>query len=226
MTAPAPAPAPPRRLRTRAGADTVRAAPPRAARATSATAYADTAIPIPSLSGRTGTAGALPVLDRPARPTARPRWSPAPSPLTVTRPVPRSRAPRAPFVILLLLLMGAGLMCLLLLNTALAQNAFRVHDLQIRSSALADEEQALSMRLDGLSDPASLAARATQLGMVPSGMPEYLSPGAPLPAGARVIDTDPFSGVVTIVVPPPGQTARQAPATSAPAGNGPAGGAR
>ncbi len=204
----------------------------------SARGHADTAIPIPSLGGRAGGAGgATSVLDSPRRRAGEPRWSSAPSPLRIDQPPARGHAPRAPFVILLLLLMGGGLMCLLLLNTALAQSAFKVHDLRQTSSDLMDEEQALSMRLDRLSDPANLAARAAQLGMVPGGIPQYLPAGAPLPPGARVIGTDPSSDVVTVVVSPPGRTAAGAasaggaPADAAggtsPAGGGsPAGGAR
>jgi hypothetical protein len=128
--------------------------------------------------------------------------------------------------------MGAGLMCLLLLNTALAQNAFLVHNLQKSSAALSDEEQALALRLDRLSDPADLAARAAGLGMAPGGIPTYLPPGTPIPPGARVLGTDPSSGIVTVVVPPVAVPPARRPAgeVGAPAGSGtvtrPAGSAR
>ncbi len=222
----APAPPLPRRLRTRTrpAPDTGRVPSRAAARPASAAASGDTAIPIPSLGGRTGAA---PLLDRPSRRSYPTRRVSQPSPLAASRPLPRGHAPRAPFVILLLLLMGAGLMCLLLLNTALAQNAFLVHNLQKSSAALSDEAQALSLRLDQLSDPANLAARATDLGMVSGGIPVYLPSGTPLPPGARVIDTDPVSGAIVIVV----SSARQ-PATAtgaaggAPATGRPAGSAR
>ncbi|WP_322749567.1 MULTISPECIES: hypothetical protein [unclassified Frankia] len=198
MTAPAPPLPRRRRPRTRPVVDVGRASARASVRASSATAFGDTAIPIPSLGGRVGVA---PAPDRPLRRSHPPRWASAPSPLAVTRPTPRGHTPRAPFVTLLLLLMGAGLMCLLLINTALAQNAFLVHKLQKSSAVLSDEEQTLSLRLDRLSDPANLAARATDLGMAYGGIPAYLPPGTVLPPGARVIDTDPSSGVVTILVP-------------------------
>ncbi|AEH10427.1 MULTISPECIES: hypothetical protein [Protofrankia] len=187
--------------------------------------HADTAIPIPSLGGRAGgpaggAATAAPVLDRPRRRVDGLGRPSTPSPLRVGQPPVRGNAPRAPFVILLLLLMGAGLMGLLLLNTALAQSAFKVHDLGQDSSDLMDEEQALSMRLDNLSDPANLAARAAQLGMVPGGIPYYLPAGAPLPPGARVIGAEPSSGFVVVVVPPPGRPAGGAVGPGATAGTG------
>ncbi len=252
MSAPAPLLARQSRTRTKPAAPAAQTAraPYRTARAdrygraASAAAYgtvsasasargqADTAIPIPSLGGRAGgMAAAASVLDSPRRRVDEPRWSSAPSPLRVGPPPARGHAPRAPFVILLLLLMGGGLMCLLLLNTALAQSAFKVHDLRQTSSDLLDEEQALSMRLDRLSAPATLAARAAQLGMVPGGIPQYLPAGTPIPPGARVIGTDSSSGVVTVVVPPPGRTAAGSvaaggvPAGGTPTGAAPAGGA-
>jgi hypothetical protein len=99
-------------------------------------------------------------------------------------------------------LLAAGLLGLLLLNTALAQNAFRMHALQQRSAVLAEQEQALSLQADKLSDPAALAAAAARLGLMPGGLPEYLPAGAPLPARARVVAREPDSGVLLVVVPP------------------------
>jgi hypothetical protein len=99
-----------------------------------------------------------------------------------------SRARRAPFVALLLGILLAGLLGLLLLNTASAQDAFRLHRLQASAAAAADERQALSDQVNRLTGPAALAARAQQLGMIPGGPPEFWKPGQPLPPGARVVD--------------------------------------
>ncbi|ONH30491.1 hypothetical protein [Pseudofrankia asymbiotica] len=159
-----------------------------------------------------------------ARPAARPgpRATPAPGPTALARARAKAarsqRAPRAPFVILLLVLMGSGLVCLLLLNTSLSENAFQEHSLQSTSSALADEEEALSVQSDRLSAPGALAARAQALGMAPGELPEYRPPGAPLPSGARVVagGGDANGGVILYVVPAPGQPA----ATATPASQG------
>jgi len=142
--------------------------------------------------------------------------------LTVVRGRPRRRAARAPFVLLLMFLLGAGLLCLLLLNTALAQNSFQQHALTRSSNELADTEQALSLRLDQLSDPTQLAQRAAQLGMVPGGLPTVLVPGAPLPPGARVIGRDPASGATLVIVPAPPAPPAAKPATPKPGASAPA----
>lgn len=71
-------------------------------------------------------------------------------------------------VVLALLLLGAGLITLLLINTALAQGSFRLHDLQATSDRLADTQQALHESIDAAAAPERLAQQATALGMVPS----------------------------------------------------------
>jgi hypothetical protein len=97
---------------------------------------------------------------------------------------PPVRARRAPFVALVLVILAAGLVGLLLLNTASAQDSFRLHALQSQAASLSAEDDALANATDGLDDPARLAARAAQLGLVPGGAPIFLLPGQPLPKGA------------------------------------------
>ena len=106
---------------------------------------------------------------RPSRPASTPRGTSLR--LVVAR---RSQAARAPFVIAVVLLLGAGLLGLLALNTVLAQDAFTLHTLQGNGHVLADREQALQRAVSDLQSPASLAARATALGMVPGGSPAFL----------------------------------------------------
>jgi hypothetical protein len=97
------------------------------------------------------------------------------------------RARRAPFVALVLGTLLVGLLGLLLLNTASAQDAFKLHRLQSSAADVADERQALSEDVNGLTGPAGLAQRATAMGMVPAGPPVFWKPGDPLPPGARVV---------------------------------------
>ncbi len=80
-----------------------------------------------------------------------------------------SRPARAPFVLAVLTLLAGGLIGLLLLNTVLAQDAFRLHDLQRTTALLTDSEQELQQELALAQSPAELARRATALGMVPGG---------------------------------------------------------
>jgi hypothetical protein len=82
--------------------------------------------------------------------------------------------PRAPFVILVLTLLGGGLVALLLLNTSINENAFRLHDLQMRQQAL-DLHEDLSRRdVERLEAPGTLIAAARRMGLVPAGSPAFI----------------------------------------------------
>ncbi len=81
---------------------------------------------------------------------------------------------RAPFVAVVVGLLAAGLLVLLVLNTVLAQDAFRLHALQVQAKELADQEQALSTAVEDLEAPAAIAQRAAALQMVPGGPPAFL----------------------------------------------------
>jgi cell division protein FtsB len=78
-------------------------------------------------------------------------------------------AGRAPFAILVGAILGSGLIALLLLHTMAAQDAFRLHDLQRQAAELRDTQQQLEVSAQQLQSPATLAARARRLGMVPTG---------------------------------------------------------
>ncbi|MCX4739715.1 FtsB/FtsL family cell division protein [Streptomyces antibioticus] len=103
------------------------------------------------------------------------------------------RAARTPFVLLVVLLLGGGLIGLLVLNSALSEGSFKMDDLQRDTKGLTDEEQALQRDIDSYSAPDALQRRARELGMVPGGDPAFLNPdgtvkgvpsaAAPLPAG-------------------------------------------
>ena len=92
----------------------------------------------------------------------------------------RRDAPRAPFVAVVVSILVAGLLGLLVLNTALAQDAFAVHTLSQDGRTLADREQSLSREVEALRSPQALAAKAAELGMVQAGPPAFLR----LPDGA------------------------------------------
>lgn len=86
----------------------------------------------------------------------------------------RVRPPRAPFVVLVLLVLGVGLVGLLILNTGLQQSSFDLRDLERETRSLRDQHAALTQQVTRLSAPAELAAKAESLGMVPAGEREYL----------------------------------------------------
>lgn len=105
-------------------------------------------------------------------PAARPARPPRPT-LRVVRP-PAIERGRTVFAVACLLLLVGGLLSLLLINTALAQGSFTLHDLQAQSDELSDREQALRQDIDVQAAPERLAARASALGMVPSQSPAFL----------------------------------------------------
>ncbi|MEU0070326.1 hypothetical protein ABZ027_12395 [Streptomyces sp. NPDC006332] len=97
------------------------------------------------------------------------------------------QAARTPFVLLVVLLLGGGLIGLLVLNSALSEGSFKLDDVQKGTTDLTDEEQALQRDIDAYSAPEALQRRARELGMVPGGDPAFLNPdgtvkGVPSPA--------------------------------------------
>ncbi|MFI2437325.1 septum formation initiator family protein [Streptomyces sp. NPDC018693] len=105
-------------------------------------------------------------------------------------PARPTQAARTPFVLLVVLLLGGGLIGLLVLNSALSEGSFRMDDLKRDTKSLTDEEQALQRDIDSYSAPDALQRRARELGMVPGGDPAFLNPdgtvkGVPSPAAGR-----------------------------------------
>ncbi|MFF8812066.1 FtsB family cell division protein [Streptomyces pactum] len=101
-------------------------------------------------------------------------------------------ARRTPFVLLVVVLLGSGLISLLVLNSALNQGSFELERLERRTTELEDERQALQQEVDRLSAPDALERRARELGMVPGGSPVFLGPdgtvrGVPDPAGSSSV---------------------------------------
>jgi hypothetical protein len=117
-------------------------------------------------------------MSTPARvmPLRSPLPKPAPRRTSPLRLVPprRSSAAKTPVAAVLVVLLGGGLLGLLLLNTMVAQQSFSLHDLSAKDKALTQQEQDLNQQVQDLEAPASLAARAAALHMVPSGAPAFL----------------------------------------------------
>ncbi|RKS74106.1 hypothetical protein CLV35_2607 [Motilibacter peucedani] len=121
------------------------------------------------------TVTSTPVVDTPVRTPAAPRPV-RPSARRPVAPQAPARGPRlAPFVLLVVGLLAAGLVAMLLLNTVLAQGAFRQARLQSLSATLADEQQRLAASLAQEESPEVLAAKAHRLGLVDSCGPLFLS---------------------------------------------------
>jgi hypothetical protein len=92
---------------------------------------------------------------------------------------PRPR--RAPFVVLVLFLLGLGLVGLLVLNTALQQGSFDLAEFEQDTALLRDRQTELVGLVADRSAPGALARRAHELGMVPGENLLFL----PLDGGTR-----------------------------------------
>jgi len=124
------------------------------------------------------TRPAAPVRTRPAHPhppgIPHP-VPPAPAPSTARGLAARTTSrPRTPFVVLLLALLGGGLVCLLLINTTLAEGSFQITAMQQKNASLSQQAQSLEQQIAALESPASIAARAEKLGMRPVGRLRFL----------------------------------------------------
>ncbi|GAA2328574.1 hypothetical protein [Dactylosporangium salmoneum] len=101
--------------------------------------------------------------------------------LRVAPPAPVS-APRAPFVALVLVLVLSGVVGILVLNTRIAENAFKLDALKTKQDSLDRDEERLRSDLANKESPVTLASRAKQLGLVPSRTPAFLV----LPDGTKL----------------------------------------
>jgi hypothetical protein len=118
--------------------------------------------------------------------------------LRVTPPAPVS-VPRAPFVAMVLVVVITGVVGILVLNTKINENAFRLEALQRQQGKLDRTEAQLTKDLADRESPNSLAAAAKRLGMVPSDRPAFITLpdgkilGVPRPASSQSSASDPKS---------------------------------
>jgi hypothetical protein len=118
----------------------------------------------------------------------RPVVAPAGPRLLVAPPTPVS-GPRVPFVALVLLLVVGGVLGILVVNTKIAENSFRLDRLNKQQAALDVRQQSLEQQIANAEAPGNLAAQARKLGLVDSGPPAYIRLqdgkviGIPQPAG-------------------------------------------
>ena len=102
-----------------------------------------------------------------------------------------NRARRTPFVVVLLVVIGTGLVGLILISTAMQAQTFELASLTSQARDLQTQQEALQREVSDLESPEHLGPRALWLGMVPSSTPVYLQlpngkvKGTPKPAEAR-----------------------------------------
>ena len=122
---------------------------------------------------------------------ARARKGQEPS-LRVVAPPRAERASRGLFLLVIVTLLAAGFLTNLLINTSMAQGAFRIGDLQREATKLSETQAVLREQVAALSAPTVLEAKARSLGMVPTDSPVFLSVpdgkviGQPAPAAAEI----------------------------------------
>jgi hypothetical protein len=120
----------------------------------------------------------------------------ASGPLAQTPPLPVA-LPRASFLVLLVAVVVAGVIGVLVINTKINENAFRLDDLRAHQAALDLQEQQLSQQLAERESPGNLAAAAKRLGLVPAGTPAFIS----LPDGRVVGVPQPATGQDALAAP-------------------------
>ncbi|MDN3020841.1 septum formation initiator family protein [Streptomyces sp. S.PB5] len=129
----------------------------------------------------------------------------------------RAQAARTPFVLLVVLLLGGGLIGLLVLNSALSEGAFKLDDLQRETKSLTDQEQALQRDIDAYSAPDALQRRARELGMVPGGDPAFLDPDGTVkgvPGAAAEQSSAQVVRPPEVMLPPPVTSAPPSPSAT------------
>ncbi len=109
--------------------------------------------------------GPVPRQDPRGRQVTAPRHT---RPVTAPSPRSRSRAPRMPFILLLVGLLGGALVSLLVISTTLAQGSFRITSLQEQNAELARQTQILTNQVAQAGNPAVIAREAQQLGLKPN----------------------------------------------------------
>ena len=93
--------------------------------------------------------------------------------LRLVRPV-RSRARKAPFVVVVMSVLAVGLVGLILMSTVLQAQSFEAAKLDRTAATLEAQQQAIGREVDQLQSPANVARRALALGMVPNENPTFL----------------------------------------------------
>lgn len=147
--------------------------------------------PAPAKGRSAGTAPAKPTPAKPAPVKAAPakaapaKAAPAKSTKAAKGATASRRtgqaAPRAPFVLLIVGLLGGALVSLLLLNTVLAKDAFTLTRLQQSNKQLEQQRQAYEEEIAREGAPQQLSKKAEGLGMKQAKDPAFFStePGRP-----------------------------------------------
>lgn len=103
-----------------------------------------------------------------------PHWRRSRRPVLRLIPGGTSRAPKGPFVALVVTVLAVGLLGLLVLNTALREGAITLSDLESDTARLRDQVTEVSEEVAAREAPGELARAAEALGMTPAEDPIFL----------------------------------------------------
>lgn len=92
----------------------------------------------------------------------------------VPEPSVGKQADRRFFAVFVSIVGVLGLLLLLLINTLLAQDAFKLSELKAEAKLVSDQREAIAREIDAISSPEELAKKAAELGMKPSKVPNFL----------------------------------------------------
>ena len=92
----------------------------------------------------------------------------------VPEPSDGKQADRRFFAVFVSIVGVLGLLLLLLINTLLAQDAFKLSELKAEAKLVSDQREAIAREIDAISSPEALAQKAAELGMKPSKVPNFL----------------------------------------------------
>ena len=121
---------------------------------------------------------------------ARPQRDAAAAPRLQVAPPPPVRVPGTSFVALILVLVVAGVLGVVVVNTKINENAFRLERLQQQQARLDLEKQQLDKQIADAEAPGNLTAEAKRLGLVDAGEPGYIR----LPDGKTIGVPQPANG--------------------------------
>ncbi|WP_117208302.1 hypothetical protein [Allorhizocola rhizosphaerae] len=109
--------------------------------------------------------------------------------LRLVPPVP-VKVVRTPFVILVIMVVVAGVLGILVLNTKINQNAFELAALRDEQNRLDLRQQQLEQQIAEYESPGNLAAAGRKLGLVDPGAPAFIT----LPDGKIIGVPKPAAG--------------------------------
>jgi cell division protein FtsL len=136
------------------------------------------------------------------------------TPLSVVRSAPKKR--RAPFVVMCFALLAVALVAVLVLNLSVSTSQYQLVELRSKQSTLTKQNQDLTQQVQNFEAPQNLAAKAADLGMVPSTVKGQIdlstlavtgkaTPAVKGGAAGSVIPAPAVAGMLTVV--PPAQAA-------------------